>query len=684
MRRGSCARVFSTLCALVLFTCAWANSVEARGDWRWQNTYTLRGSINLSYQSKFGDGEGDSFGQTYGVGFSGFVLDRRLMTFGMGGFWTDASGDGDFADSEKSIWGFNVQTSFFNRIDRNRGLKLWKYVPSPFILSYDYRDYNDTTSSTFRASAYYSRPGWVRFFHNKRWIYYDDGRTRGNVNKNRNANRYRTKYNNNWNRNGAGNWNRNGAGNWNRNGAGNWNAGGNGNGNGNWNRNGNGNWNRNGNGNWNRNGNGNWNAGGNGNWNAGGNGNWTFNRNQFEPERPWGFKFPNMSFFFLRSSAENDEGTFTDTLASFRANTSNSLMIRGHRYSSSYWLTYNFTGSDGRHSQAIGFRAGNRWHRYYFATSLSYRTEPDVDTYRGRMDVSTSDTFWRNVRYSVSVFGEYESSTPGSSTDDYGAALTLKKFHRYQRRLSPDMRTDARLSATVDASIDKDDDDYAFSLGGTQSVFFEHIKRFLVSAAVSSAIEGSKNSEDFTVPIFFILNGQSRGFRKLSFGTRYQFSTAVLDDEDAMDHTLRGTVSYRIARSMKVGGLGSYTLTMKEGDTSDSSFLRAHYDWAVGPRAHFRSGFNAGFADGRNSYEASANWRQQVSWRSSLTVGYSRDWDNIDDGALDIAEAHYTWRFGKFSLLARYRYENTRSDEMEQSIYVNVKRTFARSFRTLF
>jgi hypothetical protein len=186
------------------------------------------------------------------------------------------------------------------------------------------------------------------------------------------------------------------------------------------------------------------------------------------------------------------------------------------------------------------------------------------------------------------------------------------------------------------------------------------------------------------VPIFFQLNGQSRGFRKLAFGTRYQFSTAVLDDEDAMDHTLRGTVLYRIARSMKVGGLGSYNLTMKEGDTSDSSFLRAHYDWAVGPRAHFRSGFNAGFADGRNSYEASANWRQQVSWRSSLTVGYSRDWDNIDDGALDIAEAHYTWRFGKFSLLARYRYENTRSDEMEQSIYVNVKRTFARSFRTLF
>jgi hypothetical protein len=679
----------------------WTDKVEAQRDWRWANTYSLGGSVGVSYSQIFGDSEGSALSHGYSLGFGGPVVDRRLMTFSTGFSWSDASGKDDMAGGDQREWGASIETSFFNQINRNRGLKLWKYVPSPLTLMYRYHDLNGSASSMFAASGYYSRPGYITLFHNKRWIHYNaPGSGRGNtVTPDRNTNRYRTKYNNNWNRNGAGNWNRNGAGNWNRNGAGNWNAGGNGNwnagGNGNWNRNGNGNWNRNGNGNWNRNGNGNWNRGGNGNWNAGGNGdwnrggngNWSFNRNQLQPERPWGFRFPNMSFWVRRTAVTNNGSEETNTIAAFRASTGNRFVLRGRPYRSSYTFVYSFEGEGAGDFQRVSLSASNRWARYTLGTSLAYTARDRGNDLAANSQFSFGDRIWWNVGYAVRFWGSYQTNSDGESSDDYGGVLNLRRGWKMQRRLSPKLVTTTRIEGGSLLEVTKDDDDYRYTVRASEAARFDHIRWFPVTAIASTGFSGAKESEGFVIPLNFSLSGSSRGFRKLSFQAGYQYGTAFFDDVSSHSHQLRGGADYRLTRRMSTGFSASYSLQMREGDSEDQGSVAASYRWSISTRSNFRADTSMTFDETRTSYDAKASYRRRVSWRGSLSADYARKWEDGVDGAQDTFSATYSWQYGRFSLNASYSFANNTLaglDTTSHAVRINIRRSFSRSIRMLF
>jgi hypothetical protein len=259
--------VLAAMIGLLAFVCTPASAKKRNIPYN--EHFMLHFSVGLKYSTS-GENTSDlfkdnsTFTQNYSLGMDGYVLDPRLMAFSAS---TTFRHESISVPETKNVstGGFNLNVSFINRLDRNKGLKLWKYMPAPISMNYSYYDYGSSTVTSFNLFTLYSMPGYVRMFGSGRFIFYDDG-SRGKLD----TNRYRVKYRKpSTTDNLDGNWNENED--WN----GNWN--GNGNGNGNWNGNGNGNWN----GNWNRNGNGNW----NGNWNRNGNGNWNGNWNRNEQKR---------------------------------------------------------------------------------------------------------------------------------------------------------------------------------------------------------------------------------------------------------------------------------------------------------------------------------------------------------------------------------------------------------------
>jgi hypothetical protein len=172
---------------LLLFT----ESAEAqRLSWWAKRMYTLKLKVSYTYENEWGDKiikDGSRFTQSYRLTHRGYIVDPRLVNYETGIRFNDRSVL-DGLGSSYSSTGFNVRVTLFESIQRGKGLKMWKYVPSPIVLKYSLDMFgNGQTAQQYSVSMYYTRPGTLRVFSNKKMIFYDDG-TNNNMNLRRTMN----------------------------------------------------------------------------------------------------------------------------------------------------------------------------------------------------------------------------------------------------------------------------------------------------------------------------------------------------------------------------------------------------------------------------------------------------------------------------------------------------------------
>jgi len=448
---------------------------------------SITGSATLAYTREWDDvGSGQRFSQHYLLGTTGFYIDPRLATFNIG---TDLEYDihkGSYGNENERLAGANIQVSMLNRINRNRGLRLWRYLPSPVVFGYRYVVTNEYKQYSYNFSFVVVRPGYIRFFGPKGIIYYDEGIAKVKLN----ANRYRKKYYDetlNYNRYGNGNWNRNG----------------------------NGNWNRNGNGNWNRNEKGNWNANSNANSKA------RF-RSQAPRRQPVGFRFPSI-FYNLhgaRVEYKNRPEPSEVLLSSLRAFTrTRSRDSQGRRAYNSHYLFSHYYYENNKQGSMTRMRleAQNEWRRLYFSNWYEKQKDmSDVETAKAQSRLRWNDSIGPYLKYNLGLSGNY-TEREGSSTTSYGMSggLGLGPSVSKSVRLSPRLTSISTMSGTYTAFASRGDDGEtstfdSWAVSASERLDSTHIRWLLLYARVNTGYS------ERGVPLSLTLGSHTRGLQKQS------------------------------------------------------------------------------------------------------------------------------------------------------------------------
>jgi len=650
---------------------AFVSSAEARTV----RYFPIRGidfNVGLSYGKVSGDHrEGETFRQEYGFSLNGFAVDPRLLSYDFDLGFSSESNDGYYG-KDKWLTRTGLKLSFFNGINRERGLKLWRYVPSPLVLRYEYSITDNYYFTTYGLSMHYNRSGYIRFFSRGKLIYYDDGRG-GTTSTN---NRYKLKYQDNtynYNRYGDGNWNRNG--------------------NGNWNRNGNGNWNRNGNGNWNRNGNGNFNGGSNnntGNWDSG---NDEFIRNlQKEPSIPLGFSFPHLNLDITRGEWESKEDNgfkYDYTMGNIRIDTANSLKARFKegKYSSRYSLWHRFYDSSSDVAWDVSaFEAHNTWEHFRLWNIIEKTRSLEDEKLEYELDSNYANRY-KAVTYNFNLGGLY-TETDTYTSYEYGASLSVITGLTSRARLTPNLVSTTSLGLTLGRERDRVVDGVRYSGRALYYVSLDErleyfgFRRFHILADLNTGV-----SESGT-PINFLLRGTTREFRRLSLVTSYRYNTEYLKayDESSSYQKIDAALNYRISSSLSTRhGVGYTDQIESYGVEADDSSLS--YTGSIAWRISSRSSADLEYRYNEYSiiraYGYLANFRMQSSLRGHLTVAMQRNWDNIDEGTDDRLLAAYNWSYRQFVTSIEYDYHNAKSEATASELWIKLRRNFSLRTRRL-
>jgi hypothetical protein len=717
--------VLAAMIGLLAFVCTPASAKKRNIPYN--EHFMLHFSVGLKYSTS-GENTSDlfkdnsTFTQNYSLGMDGYVLDPRLMAFSAS---TTFRHESISVPETKNVstGGFNLNVSFINRLDRNKGLKLWKYMPAPISMNYSYYDYGSSTVTSFNLFTLYSMPGYVRMFGSGRFIFYDDG-SRGKLD----TNRYRVKYrkpsttdnldgnwnenedwNGNWNGNGNGNgnWNGNGNGNWN----GNWNRNGNGNWNGNWNRNGNGNWN----GNWNRNGNGNW----NGNWNRNGNGNWNGNQNinqnrnqninqninqnfYRDTERIFErrlslfrFKFPNMNLRFNRSTSKSDIYTANSTFADFTASVRNQKgkIRRPAYYISEYDLHYTYThkeyswGRDFGPYHVLNITTSNQWnnlgvHNYVRHTNGSYRSNAISSS------VSYRGTLRRRLNYNAGFTGTYKES---DSVSDFLYSFYFGSSSAWDKRvdLSPKLfsitTADVHYSRSQSKDIGGTD---SYGVGVDETLTSTHFKRAILTSGLGTGYSGPGGG----VPISFRIHANSRGFRRVTLSAGYTFNINYLlhGNDRTKRHMAEASGRFvlrpHIFLTSRIRHAISETENKSMGDSRyDNTSVSSTLSWKISSFSLLTARATANFTDDISTYAASTQYSSSL-YRGIISLGASLKWDDQSDfeNASQRYTATYSWAYGKFSFSGDYMHSIAANGTTEHTVNLRASRAFGRMFNRLF
>ncbi|MBI4823063.1 MAG: hypothetical protein HY805_02380 [Nitrospirae bacterium] len=672
-----------------------AEAQRLRNRNQFYRNYTLSAGVAFQYNTEWGTaGKGSSFIQTYSAGLSGYVFDPRLVSFGLTSSFSNRQSGSSGASESYSIKGLNFTMSFLNAINPNRGVKLWNYVPRPIILRFSYYEGTDFTSFDYGVSTYYTRPGYVRVFRDKKFLSYSEkeekyepdlNRNRNNDNNNNKKNRYRVKYQvNNQNGNGDGN----------------------GNGNGNANANGNNmNLNRNLN---NTGNNANWNKNINrGNRNNNNNNNINLNLQQQQQERErrrFVFKFPMVSL-------DISKGTYTDTKDSERkwitttgrlsaAIQNPTVKTKKGTYVSSYNFGYIFyetetkgmIATETRRRDTITISTRHNWSRFSLSNNLT------DEKLNGREDINLSSTIgyanmWKILKYRVNAGGSYHKAEDVSSTNyGIGGSVSTALGRGLRVKPTPKLTLETLASLSVGASGGKSKDDpvakdYGYTISLTQTALSTHFKR----ATINGHATVSYNKDATALPFRADLTITSVGFRKVSLIGNYIFSKIypIKEKGSRASHIFRVSMNWRVFSSVQFNGSVTHTITEVQnghGYKDKTSSADGNVLWRVSRRGKLEFSGRGDFSESSKSYSLSSIYTASIFLRSSLSVSASTSWTEPSGGYTRQMKVSYGWRYRKLLFGADYMHsisgnKNSGSESKNNVLMLKVSRSFGRSFR---
>ncbi len=616
---------------------------------------SISGSVKLSYARYWGDTpEMSSFVQSYTLQSQGFVVDPRLVRFSLG---TNLSYNMREGNNEDDTWltGFNMSASMFNNINRNRGIKLWRYVPSPVVFGYSYNLADNYKQHNYNFGFSVVRQGFVRIMGPKGLIYYEAGRPQVQLD----ANRYRRKYNDeslNYNRNGNGNWNRNG----------------------------NGNWNRNGNGNWNRNGNGNWNANRNGNWNANANAGL---RSRIRPQRPLGFKFPRIFYnlYGMKIDFEGERGSTDSFVSMLRITTA--TKIRNKRgettYSSRYTLTHNYYEENGEKTRVrLKISTLNEWKRLYLSNWYDKSYENDTDETQAASRLRWGDSIGEYTNYSIGAGVDYRDKE-GNSATSYSLYGNIGSSVTKEIRLSPKLTSTSNINGSLSFSASKGDNDETnvvkgWRIGASEQLNSTHINWFPMHASLKTGYsqEGA--------PLSFSFAGNSRGLRKTTFHTNYSYYTILNSDKPrTVEQKANAEVKYRFRYN-----LDGYFKVEREWEESETGVDSGQTSWHAGMnwRPSYRSSVDTNTShhindNGSEKHAIESIYNQGLSRGSNLTASLEWIWENEFSERSEYFLLLYSWKYRRLHLRGEYGRTESSDGKVEHRIYMSAHRSFGRSLR---
>ncbi len=644
---------------------------------------SIRGSTRLSYQKVWGNSDSaESFAQLYSLEATGFYIDPRLAMFSVGADLkydiNKGTHDGDssaesFEDGNEWLTGAHLRVSMLNNINRDRGIKLWRYLPSPVVFGYRYVVSNEYKQGTYNFSFVVTRPGYIRFFGPKGIIYYEEGKGKVTLD----ANRYRKKYNDetlNYNRNGDGNWNRNGNGNWNRNG------------NGNWNRNGNGNWNDNsGGGNWNRDGN----AGSD--WNASSNARF---RAQALPKQPVGFRFPRIFYDLYGTSTDYKDSSLLSSeilISNLRVITSTKSRDGQGRliYGSRYELSHKYTDINQQGSTSkIRVEAENEWRRLYFSNWYEKENNDEEETTHAQSRLYWDDSIGKYLGYNIGAGANYRDKDGNSTTSYYlngNIGSSVSKEVRLSPKLTSISRADGKLTLSANQSAnDETDTTKGWEINASEQLNSTHIDWFPIRAYLTTGY----TSEG--VPLDFSLGGISRGLRKATIKANYSYSTFFNSDDNSddsnsvaqrVDAEARYQIRYNLKGYFKVERDWEETEAEDEDDSGRTGWS-AGMDWRPTYRSSVNTSTNHYINDnGSEKHEIESSYKQGISRGSNLTASLTWNWQEEFSEKEEHFLLAYSWRYRQLRLRGEYARTESSDGKVNHRVYMAASRSFGRRLR---
>ena len=115
-----------------------AGRAEARrAAWYNNRHYSLSFSMGYEFSRSWNNrgGKISQFRQVYNLGHTGYVFDPRLVTYGTSLSFADTMGVENSNAHSDSV-GFSLRVTLFQGINRDKGISMWKYAPSPIGLNY--------------------------------------------------------------------------------------------------------------------------------------------------------------------------------------------------------------------------------------------------------------------------------------------------------------------------------------------------------------------------------------------------------------------------------------------------------------------------------------------------------------------------------------------------------------------
>ncbi len=615
----------------------------------------VTGSANLSYTRHWGDsGEGSVFSQGYNVGAGGFFIDPRLAKFTFGTNFSYGLSSGDEGE-DNWLTGINMNVSMFNMINRNRGPKLWRYVPSPVVFGYTYTLTDDHKQHNYNFGFTIVRYGFIRFFGPKGIIYYEEGAPKVHLD----AHRYRRKFNDetlNYNRNGNGNWNRNG----------------------------NGNWNRNGNGNWNRNGNGNWNGNGNGNWNADSNSGF---RDRIRPRRPFGFRFPSIFYNLSGMSIEFDDKEPADALVSMLRAISTSKERDRHgttTYSSQYSFLHRYYESNGEKTLSrIRVDAQNEWQRLFMTNWYEKSFDHGMNESQASSRLRWYDSIGKYSNYNIGASADYRDIN-GNATTSYSMNAGIGSGASKRVVLSPKLTSISRINGSFSLSASKSENsdtvvNSGWGLAASERLDSTHIDWLLAYSSLNTGYRAAG------IPLNFVLGGTSRGLKKISFLGSYTYSTFMYDNDEPKSVTQTVRFETRYQFRYNINGFfkvdRSSVSSENKGD-SGSTGWSAGLNW----RPSYRSSLNTTTKNTINDNSSEAHelltvYRQGLSRGTSLFASLEWRWKEEISNRREVFILAYSWKYRQVSMQGDYSWRKATNGDIKHKIHLAVSRSFGRRLR---
>jgi hypothetical protein len=629
---------------------------------RYPKVYTLSLSVSGIYSKTWTETRSSStFTQAYNLNFTGYAVDPRLAYFTFHGTYSDKSLSGDYDKSKvkaTTVYGFDMHATLFQGINENRGLKLWKKIPRPIIIKVSYYNYDTLSVLKYGISLNYRRPGYLRFFAGKKFIYYDDG-TRANAN----VNRYRVKYNI-YNRNG------------------------NGNGNGNFNSN-----NNNRNNNWNNNRN-------NNNQNNNRNNNLNNNRNNFNIEEKkglFGFRFPFFSFDFDRvhSNYNNTDRSIVTTTLSLRAVVANPAVKKrnGGFYRSSYSFAYRFVNSapsnaDSSTQHSVGISSAHRWKRFNLDNGFHYSNRNGDNSYALSSELNYQDTYKKasySIPYILGLSGSYSES---DGDTDYSISARASANTSKFIKLSPKLTSLTRAGVNTGRTEGSDKSGSTlYSIFVQESLTSSHFRHVRIISSLSTGYSESG------VPIRFSLRGDTVGYRKFHILGEYIFSTSFPKAHRgrSMTNTLRVAGDYNIRQNLNASlGLSYSVNNVKNGETAETRTTSANgrLFWNITARQSLNVQGTFSSTNSKSSYYATALYRAGLFRRARVVAYALWRWDEESDKTEMLGRLTFGYAIGRFSIDAEYEYKETeigsQKPHKDNRVVLRVTRTFGKAFRRLW